>query len=41
MRISLKNQLSIGDRVSISGEMNYDFLEGREFVADPIVTLKE
>ncbi len=33
-------QLDIGDRVSISGEMDYDFLEGREFVADSIVTLQ-
>ncbi|MGB3209947.1 MAG: NirD/YgiW/YdeI family stress tolerance protein, partial [Desulforhopalus sp.] len=34
-------QLDIGDRVSVNGEMDYDFLEGREFVAKSIVTLKE
>jgi len=34
-------QLDVGDRVSVSGRMDYDFIEGREFVAESIVTLAE
>lgn len=30
-----------GDRVSVYGKMDYDFLEGRELVADHIVTLSK
>jgi uncharacterized protein YdeI (BOF family) len=30
-----------GDRVSVRGEMDYDLFEGREFVAESIVTLAE
>lgn len=30
-----------GDRVSVSGRMDYDFFEGRELVADSIVTLEK
>lgn len=34
-------QIDIGDRVSVTGEMDYDFLEGSEFVAESVVTLSE
>jgi uncharacterized protein YdeI (BOF family) len=34
-------EIDVGDRVSVTGEMDYDFLEGQEFVADSIVTLAE
>ena len=34
-------RIEVGDRVSVTGEMDYDFLEGREFVADSIVTLSD
>jgi len=30
-----------GDKVSVSGRMDYDFLAGRELVADSVVTLKK
>jgi len=32
-------RLKVGDRVSVSGQMDVDFLEGREFVAESIITL--
>jgi len=32
-------QIDVGDRVSVTGNMDYDFLEGREFVASSVVTL--
>lgn len=34
-------RLEVGDRVSVSGRMDLDFLEGREFVAESIVTLSD
>ncbi len=34
-------QIDVGDRVSVTGELDYDFLEGQEFVASSIVTLSE
>lgn len=34
-------KIDVGDRVSVVGEMDYDFLEGQEFVATSIVTLDE
>ncbi len=34
-------QIDVGDRVSVTGEMDYDFLEGQEFVATSIVTLAD
>lgn len=34
-------RLKVGDRVSVSGRMDVDFLEGREFVAESIVTLSD
>ena len=34
-------RLTVGDRVSVSGRMDVDFLEGREFVAESIVTLSD
>jgi len=32
-------QIDVGDRVSVSGEIDHDFFEGREFVATSILTL--
>lgn len=32
-------KIEVGDRVSVTGEMDYDFLEGRELVAETITTL--
>jgi hypothetical protein len=29
----------VGDRVSVTGEMDYDFLEGRELVASTVTSL--
>jgi len=34
-------QIDVGDRVSVTGELDYDFLEGQEFVATSIVTLAD
>jgi uncharacterized protein YdeI (BOF family) len=34
-------KIDVGDRVSVFGELDYDFLEGHEFVATSIVTLAE
>ncbi|HSM06917.1 MAG TPA: hypothetical protein VK858_19985 [Longimicrobiales bacterium] len=31
--------IEVGDRVTVTGEMDYDFLEGRELVASSITTL--
>lgn len=33
-------RIEAGDRVSVTGRMDYDFLEGRELVAESVVTLK-
>lgn len=32
-------KIQVGDRVSVTGEMDYDFLEGRELVAETVTTL--
>jgi len=32
-------KIEVGDEVSVAGQMDYDFLEGREFVASSVVTL--
>jgi uncharacterized protein YdeI (BOF family) len=32
-------KLEVGDYVSVSGEIDYDFLEGRELVANSVITL--
>ncbi len=32
-------KIEVGDRVSVTGHMDYDFLEGRELVAETITTL--
>lgn len=32
-------RIRVGDRVSVTGTMDYDFLEGRELVASSVVTL--
>ena len=32
--------LSVGDRVRVEGEMDYDLFEGREFEADRLVHLR-
>lgn len=34
-------KVRVGDRVSVRGDMDYDLFEGREFVAESIVTLAE
>lgn len=34
-------QIQVGDRVSVGGTIDYDFLEGRELVASSIVTLSK
>lgn len=34
-------QIDVGDRVSVSGDVDYDLFEGREIVADSIVTLSD
>ncbi|MEQ8250120.1 MAG: hypothetical protein RLW61_16080 [Gammaproteobacteria bacterium] len=34
-------KIEYGDRVSVSGEFDYDFLEGRVFEADAVVTLAD
>jgi uncharacterized protein YdeI (BOF family) len=34
-------QIDVGDRVSVTGQLDYDFLEGQEFVATSIVTLAD
>jgi uncharacterized protein YdeI (BOF family) len=34
-------KLEVGDRVSVTGEMDNDFFEGRELVADAVVTLEK
>lgn len=34
-------QIDVGDRVSVTGQMDDDLFEGREFVADSVVTLAE
>ena len=32
-------RIQVGDRVSVTGEMDYDFLEGGELVAETVTTL--
>jgi len=34
-------QIQVGDRVSVAGDIDHDFFEGRELVADSVVTLSQ
>ncbi|MDZ7752979.1 MAG: hypothetical protein U5S82_15310 [Gammaproteobacteria bacterium] len=34
-------KIEVGDRVSVTGDMDDDFLEGRELVADSVITLSD